>query len=179
MKRSCGNRRKAILAGTVALIGLTAAASANDRGVRGTMIPASSCQLVSQSDTATLVGNAWVNGIFRSRLACPLPLNNIDLGGTSADNDITKFRAHYKGSANDFAGRVLVQLIVSGVSNGSFTSSVVCGGNLTPTTINPTETTVACVHDVASDGSFYYFVVTMDNLSGGPQAQFYGIDFPP
>lgn len=188
MARSCGNRRLSILAGIMALIGFMGAAHGNDRGLRGTMIVPSGCQIYPVdipncnsplNQRGKFTGNGWIGGICSLVLTCPLPINNIDLGGTSSDNDISKFRVHYKNS--NVTGQVIVHLIRSQVVSTGFTSSAVCGGALPRTGNIPTRTTVQCPHDVAGDGTFYHFEVILQSpisIILGDSLMFLGIDFP-
>lgn len=172
------NIRRALFAlGCLAPLAAANTAYGNDRGVRGIMVPPAGCQPYVGASYALFSGNAWtiLQG-SSATLSCPLSFNNVDLGGTSADNDITRFRIHYQIPFT--FGEVYVQLIRSEVLAGRFVSSVVCGGRVIPTTTDPTETTVACAHDVAGDGVFYSFAIILKQpLSASPPV-FIGIDFP-
>jgi hypothetical protein len=160
------------------LAGLAASAQANDRGVRGVMIPAAACNLVVGSATLTDIPNWTVRGGASATITCPLPINNVNLGGTDGDNDITKFRVLYRdtdGSGSQAA--LTVTLFKSKVSNGTLTTTQVCRATLATTSTAFTATTVTCAHDVAGGGTFYSFGVLMTGL-GTREADFTGIDFP-
>ena len=85
---------------------------ANDRDLRGTPVPSAACA-VGDNNLATppfAFGGALASGGGALGLSskttgaqfltlfCPLPVNNVDLSGTTNDNDITKIRVHYKDS---------------------------------------------------------------------------------
>lgn len=183
-----GCYRAAIFAGLVALLGGMAAANANDRGIRGTMISPSSCTVNESASRGNCVlppeasigyftGNGWIGKACQFVLGCPVPFNNIDLGGSSSDNDVSSFRVHYRTGAA--LNQVIVRLIRSQVTAGAFVSSSVCGGVLTPATTAPTKTIVSCPHDVAENGVFYHFEVVLNTGFGsGAEPWFLGIDFP-
>ena len=170
----------ATYAGLIAVsLGFVTQAHGNDRGVRGIMVAPASCQPYAGADRAKFTGNAWtVDEVASTTLACPLSLNNVDLGGSSSDNDITKFRIHYQIPSLAIYGEVYVNLIRSEVLNGKFISSVVCGGRLIPGTYSPTETTVSCPHDVAGNGVFYDFGIILKSTYPASPPLFFGIDFP-
>jgi hypothetical protein len=180
-----------LLAGLLpALAGLTpAAAQANDRDLRGTTVPAAAC--IETFGTTSLTENPWLSGYFsltgankRLDVRCPLPLNNIDLSGTTNDNDLSKLRVHYRDSdgfaAGGFTGAyVLVALTKVSANAGATQSTVVCqwlsnsdGTGATTTAV----ATKACAHDLAA-GAFYQIEVIMQS-SAGNTVQFLGVDFP-
>ncbi len=157
---------------------IAATAEANDRSMRGLMIPASACQLTG-TDSATLnVSLGWFvrNGGF-AQIMCPLPINHIELGATSTDNDISKFRIHYIDS--DALGTASVVKVEFGrYTSVPIGTTVVCRQELAPATVNATSTIVPCAHDVMSGGMFYAFVVTLKAATTNGYAYFLGIDFP-
>ena len=76
----------------------SATAEANDRSVRAVMIPPMACQ-PSRNSGAELALTSWIARAGASAdLVCPVPFNNIELGTTSSDNDMTSFRIHYSDS---------------------------------------------------------------------------------
>lgn len=184
-----------LLVGLLLSVTLVSQTQANDRSIRGLMIPASSCQTYVQASGGSncvispeeragrFTGNAWTAypaepGICQFVFVCPLPINNIELGGTSTDNDISKFRVHFRKPT--LSNSVIARLIKSQVSGANFVSSSVCGGLLMAATTAPTTTTVSCPHDVAGAGTFYHFevILVQDPSSLSQVSQFYGIDFP-
>jgi hypothetical protein len=91
----------ALLGGAAAMLAPAPTALANDRDLRGTTVPAAACvELVSIG----LPTNPWRSmfhvegsGAFLA-VRCPLLVNNVELSGTSSDNDMSKFRVHYRDS---------------------------------------------------------------------------------
>lgn len=160
-----------------ASVALVTTAHANDRGLRGIMVTPASCQPYVDADRAHFFGNAWtVDAVASTTLSCPLSLNNIELGGSSSDNDITKFRIHYH--LPFIYNEMYVNLIKSEVINGKFVSSAVCGGRVPLTTYNPAEYIFSCIHDVAANGVFYNFGIILKSTYPGQTPLFFGIDFP-
>lgn len=127
-----------------------------------------------------LTGNAWTISHTDCQfvLVCPLPINNVELGGTTTDNDISKFRVHFRDPTP--GSQVITRLIKSQVSGGTFISSSVCGGLTSAATTTPTTTIVSCPHDVAGAGAFYHFELILmgAGTSSFETPSFYGIDFP-
>ena len=88
-----------LLAGLLPAFAGLAPAHANDRDLRATTVPAAGCIEVARST----YNNPWTSGDYFSvssinqflKLRCPLPLNQVDLSGTTNDNDISKIRVHY------------------------------------------------------------------------------------
>lgn len=171
--------RMFLLTGMIALglsVAIDTAAEANDRSVRAVMIPAMACQPLPGSGAELNIPH-WVARAGASAvLVCPVQFNNIELGTTSADNDITSFRVHYDDSdGSGSANAVAVDFYQYG---GSLkTPTVLCSATLTPSTTALTSTTVPCVHDVASSGKFYGFLVRLTSAPNGV-VFFRGIDFP-
>jgi hypothetical protein len=159
-----------------------AAARANDRDLRGTPVPASACVEHGRSDS--FAGTPWspdgffvVGGASQFLLVhCALPVNSIDLSGTTNDNDISKIRVYYR-DPDGFGGvsDLQIQLIKTTPTSAQL-KTVVCewrsGIDGTGSTI-AASATKACPHDLAS-GSFYHFLVFLYNAG----TTFYGIDFP-
>jgi hypothetical protein len=158
------------------------AARANDRDLRGTSVPASAC--VEHSRSASFAGSGWstdgyfvVSGAGTNLIVrCPLPVNSIDLSGTTNDNDISKIRVHYQDPDGfAFGNDIQIQLIKTTPASPAL-KTVVCewrssvDGTGSTTAASATK---ACPHDVAS-GSFYHFNVFIYNGS----TKFFGIDFP-
>ena len=152
-----------------------------------TPVPPAACIEVSRS--AALTENPWFSGFFsltgagRSLvLRCPLPVNNIDLSGTTNDNDLSQIRVHYRDTDGTGSGTsVAVALIKTAVPTtiGGSQNTTVCswfsstdGTGATTTT----RATKACAHDLAA-GAFYHLQVSLQS-SQGHNAQFLGVDFP-
>jgi hypothetical protein len=187
----CHARAAAALLGGLlpVLVGLPPPpAHANDRDLRGTVVPASACTATSAGAPADRFfdrGAYVVDGSSELLvLICPLPVNNVDLSGTANDNDISKFRVYYldsDGSANSAGLSLFLNQAVLAVDQPSgHRTTDVCrwfsnpnGGGIR----TATRSTFPCAHDVSSAG-FYFFQVF---LSAGPgtTATFLGIDFPP
>ena len=163
-------------AALVFVVTAIATADANDRSVRAVMIPPSACEAPATT-TAKLSAAGWtVQNGDSAAFICPLPINNIELGGTTDDNDITKFRVHYRDS--DGLGTVnSVDVVLIQHRVGPFVQTGICGATLAPSTTDFTSSTVPCVHDVASGGRFYQFFVRLKSGPAG-SASFLGIDFP-
>jgi hypothetical protein len=113
-------------------------------------------------------------------LDCPLPINDIDLGGITNDNDMSKYRVHYiDPDGTGSAAKVTVYLHRTKVTNGTVTVTGFCPFQSSPNTALATTTIVPCVQDLAA-GTFYSFQVILQvsgsSVLGG---SFVGIDFPP
>jgi hypothetical protein len=115
------------------------------------------------------------------RLRCPLPLNHVDLSGTTNDNDLSKIRVHYRDTDGPGAGSdVLLVLVRTATTGGVAARTDVCrwNSNVDGTGVaTPAKATKACAHDLA-DGASYHFDVTTRG-GGGFVTQFIGVDFPP
>jgi hypothetical protein len=118
-------------------------AMANDRDLRATTVPAALCV---EGNAGNANGAAWIHdreiGVFGvstnqpplnfadAHVHCALPLNNIDLGGNTNDNDITSFTVFYHdrdGAApNSFVEIVLFQ---NKLASGMMQDTVVCSWN--------------------------------------------------
>jgi hypothetical protein len=180
-------RTAMLLAGLLpALASFTPApARANDRDLRGTPVPAAACVEVSRSG---LTGNPWSGSFFGMEgagkvllLRCPLPVNNVELSGNTDDNDLSKFRVHYRdpdGSGN--GAIVTVTLVEMGATaTGDTVSTHLCqwSSNADGTgATGATRATKACAHDLAAD-VFYHFNVQLQS-GAGLTVQFLGVDFP-
>lgn len=157
--------------------GTATTTQANDRSLKATMIPASACTLAPGSSAQLLFG-VWTASAGEVVIECPLPLNNIEMGTTGTDNDISKFRIHYQDS-DAAASSVLMNVSLYKITAVPRSNSLVCQADLAPTTTSFTTTTVPCVHDVASGGAFYTFRISMlVSPNSGNSASFIGIDFP-
>ncbi|MFO1040061.1 MAG: hypothetical protein U1E45_24730 [Geminicoccaceae bacterium] len=172
--------RKFLPAGAAAMVLWatgTVPSEANDRSVQGVAIPASACQLADDS-TATL--NATVGWIVRNgvtaKVLCPVPINHIELGGTTNDNDMSKFRIHFTDSDGVGTGSIVKVFLLRHTSVPLGTTEV-CRKELAPATTSTTSTIVPCVHDIMSGGMFYEFAVVLHAAPGG-YAFFLGLDFP-
>ena len=154
----------------------SATANANDRSVQAVMIPPMACQPIRNAG-AELALTSWIARAGASaELVCPVPFNNIELGTTASDNDLTSFRIHY--SDSDGAGAASkVSVSLYRFDNSSFSVRFLCSANLAPQTTGLTATTVPCVQDVAPRSTFHAFLVQLASPVNGI-VTFRGIDFP-
>lgn len=160
---------------------------ANDRDLRATTVPGAGCVEIYRST----YNNPWTSGDYFSvssanqvlALRCPLPLNQVDLSGTT--NDISKFRVHYA-DTDGFgeAASVAVALVrVAMPSAGGWPeTTIVCSWSSNVDGTGATtgaKATKACAHDLAAE-AFYHFDVTLRTNSNGSahSATFLGITFP-
>jgi hypothetical protein len=163
-----------------------AAARANDRDPRATPVPASACVEVFHPTNITLWSSSGWFGLYTggayATLRCPLPLNNVDLGGTTDDNDISKFRVHYRdGDGFGTTARVEVDLKRAAVNAGGLPEgTVVCSWKSNVDGAGATtaaKATKACPHDLAAE-AFYFFEVRLETGDGTYPVEFLGITFP-
>jgi hypothetical protein len=183
---------------SAALVGLAPAAghaAANSRDLRGTPVPASACaerdRLNVPGEPFTLAGTYFVEKSKESpeavilTLRCPLPVNNVDLSGTSNHNRLSKIRVYYLD--NDGLGRgaeVVVRFQKTVITPSFFDVSTVCqwdsnvkGSGAT----GGTSATFACPHDLANNAFYWFEVVlglTQTSPPGTNAAAFIGINFP-
>lgn len=177
-----------LLAGLVPTLAGLAPAQANDRDLRATMVSGASC---SEAARATY-NNPWTSGDYFAvasanqflKLRCPLPLNQIDLSGTTNDNDISKIRVFYAdsdGFGTDASVTVELVKIAMPTSAGWPETTVVCSWSSDTDgtgAVTTAKATKACVHDLAAE-AFYHFTVTLrTGAKGGNAASFVGISFP-
>src|SRR5262245_48645634 len=127
-----GTLRAATLAATV--LASASTALANDRDLRGTPVPAAAC-IVNDGKAFQQPGlQGWfsVANNVQLTLRCALPVNNVELSSTSNDNDISKFRVHYRDSNGFDSGTAanvqLVETIVTASILGA-QSTIVCTWN--------------------------------------------------
>lgn len=185
------NRHYAATAGlaaafSAALAGFVPAAWANDRDPRATPVPASACAEIFHTPGIIPWSSGGWFGLYAGgtyvHLRCPLPLNNVDLGGTTDDNDISKFRVHYRdGDGLGTTARVEVDLKRSVVNVGGLPgSTVVCAwkSSVDGTGVTTaTKATKACPLDLATE-AFYFFEVRLETSDGTYPVEFLGITFP-
>jgi hypothetical protein len=184
-------------------------ASANDRDLLATTVPAASCAVyIRPADSGigdsilTWSGNAVVLGGIAPgdadlsttnnaiSLRCPLPINAIDLGGTTNDNDMTSFQVVYRDSdgpgAGTFVEVALVQTLLPAATGTGATlpSTTLCAWSSNTTGNSEsgwTRATKACVHDL-SGIAFYHFEVRLYTdqraVADVYYAGFAGIRFP-
>lgn len=162
-----------LLAGLLLSSAVASPTQANDRSVRGLMIPAASCQ--QQSVAAGFFDTAiWsvANGV--TRIACALPINNIELGGTAADNDLSKFRVLFRDGDGPGAAATIYAALY--YVNRSGVVGDLCGQLLSAASTTVTSATVPCIVDL-TPGVFYGIRIEM---VAGPTVgvEFRGIDFP-
>ena len=176
-------------------------ALANDRDLRATSVPASSC-IPYFAENAEAPGQSlpWFNSFYGLEgaypnpdhrivyLHCPLSVNNIELSTKSNDNDISSFRVAYRDA--DGLGMAawvevyLYQLVV--LASGEPRIWLICHWNSREngsTTTGFTKVDVLCAHDILP-GAFYTFEARLfTRFVGGPTpptpaAAFAGITFP-
>jgi hypothetical protein len=171
-------------------------AKANDRDVRATVINPHSCSIDLSTPDLTdpvqadgFVGTSYPEAGQTSRVSvvlCPLPLNNIDLGGTTNDNDMSSFSVLYRDfdGLGERAGLAVAFHRNTVNAQGDLVSLFVC---MWQSNINGSTTassswkraTVPCAVDL-SPVDTYHFTVTMqastDTLAFA--AAFGGIRFP-
>lgn len=152
------------------------ATQANDRSLRAITIPVAGCQPSWDSAGGLIIYSWGVGSGQYAQILCPLPINNIELGTAAVDNDITKFRVHYRDSDGLGTGS-RVSVAFYRTTSSPFSFNVICSQNLSTTIGTLTSTTVTCAHDVTGGGAFYGFSVEMIT-SAGTAAEFMGIDFP-
>jgi hypothetical protein len=160
---------------------------ANDRDLRATQLGAATCDLTGSQNFDIRTGAVVLTQPGQTRFTCALPLNNIDLGGTTNDNDITSLAIFYKdGDASAIGTNVSVTLWEAGLS-ASFVpeTKIVCSFNSTLAgtgTAGWTKSPVACAWDLSSTKFYFFEVVLRTNLTGATPAEapvgFMGIRFP-
>lgn len=162
------------------LLSLPSVASANDRDLIATTIPASACRPSNDTEDGRvrLSNGAYV---FNSSstgtvvLYCPLPINGFTISDTTADNDISSYRVYCRDT--DGAGntaQVTTQLQfrnANNITNVGGVSSCVPPGGVNGTVVIPRA------HDVGI-GSLYFFRVTISRTNTTQDPAFSGIDFP-
>ncbi|MGH7006721.1 MAG: hypothetical protein ACREIP_22465, partial [Alphaproteobacteria bacterium] len=111
---------------------------------------------------------------------CPLPVNNVELSGTTNDNEMTKFRVHYLDS--DGAGadaRLRVRLVRASPTIPNWDEGRVCEWSSNTAALDG-RVVVDCPHDFESN-TFYFFDLTLTVSASAPShtfVRFWGIDFP-
>ena len=182
-----------VLAATLAG-SLPAPVLANDRDLRATTVPAALCVKGGSNDVVWV----WLNereyairgtsspaqGDADLRLHCALPLNSIDLGGTTNDNDVSSFTVFYRDGdgmvTNTF---VAVTLYRTMLTAGTMQTTAVCSWNSNTSGNSSTGYTsamVPCVHDVAPTGLYHFKVQMFPTVVSSPaiEASFVGIRVP-
>ena len=165
---------------------------ANDRDLRGTLVPASACVEILRS--SELTGNPWIQGFFsvdgmgrfRCAALCRSTPSTSPAEPTTTTSPrsgcISKIRVHYRDQDGfgPLAG-VEVALVRNGdFSNGQLEVTTVCTwrSNLDGTgSTNVVRAIKACPHSLAFEG-FHHFDVSLSSNSAGRSAQFLGITFP-
>ena len=147
-------------------------------------MPAAAC--VAYLRTPAGAAESWSPGSFgvvgpgqSVRLRCPLPVNNVDLSGTSNDNDLTKLRGHYRDTDGFGTGGVVcIELLRTTASAQPNTSVCIWSSNVDGTGgTTATTATKTCPHDLAA-GAFYHLDVLLLATGAGNVAEFFGVDFP-
>ncbi len=178
------NLKHLITGATVsALFFVPTIASANDRDLRATTIPASACRPSSDTDDAkvrlTAAGYLF-NGNSTGTVTfhCPLPINANTVSDATNDNDITTYRVYYRDSdGNQNSAQITVQLGYVGADGGALAVAPAWSSNLININGNTAQVADIPDHDVGSN-RFYGFVVTMRRNSPNNTTVFTGIDFP-
>jgi hypothetical protein len=186
--------RRCCLILAAALAGLLPGyASANDRDLKATHISAFDCRDLEASGQPIATSRPRSSGLgvsslagARADLVCPLPLNNIDLGGTTNDNDISSFTVFYADADADGRGagaQLTVALEQTRILNGQFETKVLCSWDSNvhgSTGSSPNASNRPCAVDLLSNG-FYNFRVSMrvtQNFGDVDPLNFVGIRFP-
>ena len=177
-------------------------ASANDRDLRATTVPASSCvpYFAENAGPPGTGGGSepWYNGFYGIEalqagqdhrllyLHCPLSVNNIEVSNVkSNDNDISSFQVAYR-DADGLGVAIWVEVYLYQtviLASGEVQNRLVCSWNSRDKGTSATGFTkvnVPCVHDIPS-GAFYNFEARLlTRAVGGPSpaAAFAGITFP-
>jgi hypothetical protein len=176
----------AVLAGS-----LSGQVMANDRDLRATHISAFDCRDLEASGQPIAASRPMSSGLgvygrggARADLVCPLPLNNIDLGGTTNDNDISSFTVFYADADGRGAGAQLtVAFEQTIILNGQFETKVLCSWDSNvhgSTGSSPNASNRLCAVDLLSNG-FYNFRVSMrvtQDFGDVEAVNFVGIRFP-
>ena len=172
---------------------------ANDRDLRATPVPASSCEPYFAQNVGGPGSEPWYNGYFGIEgvqfgqdhrllyLHCPLSVNNMELSNPkSNDNDRSSFQVTYRdadglGTAT-WVEVYLYQTVI--LASGEAQNRLICQwSSLTNGTSATgfTRVNVPCVHDIPP-GAFYTFeprlLTRFLGVSPSPVAAFAGITFP-
>lgn len=171
--------RIATLITTGVLIAGAPSAHANDRDLRATTVPATSCQPSSHAAAAevSLVNAAWVfsnSNTGTVTFYCPVPVNGNTESDTTNDNDVSAFRVFYQdsdGTGDD--AEVTVRLVYR--NTGMFAAGTTWSSNVSNTAVD-----TMAFHSVAHDMSasaLYSFIVTLRRDNATEIPVFTGIDF--
>lgn len=166
---------------SLVLFGMAGQASANDRDLVATTIPASACELSNsdQADKVFLQQGSWR---FRTGVTggvifnCPLSLNRFTVSDNSDDNDMTHFRVYYRDTdATGNRATLTARLKRRNINGGLFFGPQWNSNNVNiaahTAQIQPT------LHQMAFSGQ-YMVQVTMGRSSADQHPMFTGIDFP-
>jgi hypothetical protein len=193
--------RKIMMSGAAAAALVTALlasgpAEANDRDLKALQLGAGSCE--TRLAGLTTAGIVQISGLQGGDEAppggagigfpCQLPLNNVDLGGTTNDNDISSFSVYYKdGDGLGTGKRVEVILRSVALQNGAPVSRALCSWSSNTNGTGTTGWAVSnhpCTVDLAAT-TFYWFEVAVrtfrrvvEGASASEEAGFMGIRFP-
>jgi len=174
-------KNKFLLATTVALIGVSGFAAANDKDLIATTIPASSCTPVNskQAEMVFLQNGSWVfrNGVTGGvGFYCPLPLNAYTVSNNTNDNDMTHFRIYYRDTDGKGTAATLTARLKRKLTNGA----QLWGTQWNSNNVNVSGQT-AQIHPYLHDLAFsaqYVMNVTMGRNNTTQRPIFTGIDFP-
>ena len=169
---------------------------ANDRDVRATVINPNSCKIDQSTPNVSKPGQSdgyigtpypGDGQINRSFVAfCPLPLNNIELGGTANDNDMSSFSVLYRDfdGLGERAGLAVAFHRNTVNAQGDLVSLFVCmwESNRNGSTIanfSWKRAAVPCTVDLSAVDT-YHFTITMQANPDAPAfaAAFGSIRFP-
>lgn len=174
-------KNKILWATSVAVIGISGLASANDQDLVATTIPASSCSPTNsdQAEMVFLENGSWV---FRSGVTggvsfyCPLPLNAFTVSDNTNDNDMTHFRIYYQDPDATGTAATLTARLKRKLPNGS----QLWGTQWNSNNVNVSGQTAQIqpyLHDLAFSAQ-YVINVTMGRNNANQRPRFTGIDFP-
>ena len=179
--------RYAVTASLAALLLLASSgARANDRDLRAVTVPPSACVEIYRNFPYSQPG---IQGVFKRGLllhvchpvvrhsaagaSCPLPISNIDLSGTTNDNDISEYRVFY--TDPDGAGN---QAYVTVFLGRGPVGNVFRNWNSNTGASGATSAVVPCAHDVAANALYYFYVDLVTSYDVKGSVRFYGITFP-
>lgn len=159
---------------------VSSVASANDRDVEATTIPASACRPRNDVEDAAvgLSNGAYVfNGSATGTviLYCPLPINRHTISDMTNDNDISTYRVYYRDTDGMGTGAEIETRLHYRDSNGLHAVGTTWSSNES----NMTDNTIRYVnlnHNVGFD-RLYFFTVIMRRTNTEQDPAFSGIDF--
>lgn len=166
---------------SVVLLGMSGFASASDKDLVATTIPASACELSNsvQANKVHLSNGSWM---FRSGATggvifnCPMPLNAFTVSDNSNDNDLTHFRVWYRDTDATGNQAALSARLKRRSTNGGLFFGPVWNSNNVNIAVH-TAQIQPTLHDMALSGQ-YMIQVVMSRANASQNPMFTGIDFP-